>query len=208
MSNYWDKIDKEFLSNWQFSEKHLNDESFNWLIDFIKTSDVESILDVGCGAGALLYKIIQANIHVKYTGIDISKNQIDIAQKAFNEFKDSFHHIDSIENWSEKVDVVVLRHVLAHQDTLEQMQTLLSKSVQLSNKYLVIIFHLNPGSEKILYRASKQWGNAIEQNWTHKELEEPIYSNVPSAKIDKIELPYSGKNKKKDKEIIWLITLQ
>lgn len=73
-----------------------------------------NILEIGCGWGKFL-KALEINGYKNTVGVDISKDQIDIAKKNLN-IKNAFL-IDSIEyiiDLKENLDIVILSDVLEH----------------------------------------------------------------------------------------------
>ena len=50
------------------------------IIENLKNKNIHSILDLGCGTGALLKEIKELNIAEQLFGIDISPNMLEIAK--------------------------------------------------------------------------------------------------------------------------------
>lgn len=76
----------------------------------IEKNGRETILDVGCGYGALADVIKIANLNLEYTGIDIVQEMIDEAKKRHNDFK--FKVSDIFDIQEEKYDYVVCNGIL------------------------------------------------------------------------------------------------
>jgi 2-polyprenyl-3-methyl-5-hydroxy-6-metoxy-1,4-benzoquinol methylase len=84
-----------------------------FFIDNIGADDV--VLDIGCGNGFLTRDIAEKARSV--TGVDINKNNIELARKDFN--RDNIKYIcgDACRyDFGEKFDVVVLSNILEHLD--------------------------------------------------------------------------------------------
>ena len=76
-------------------------------------TETESVLDIGCGNGAMTYDMaIIANF---VTGIDINKKRIEEARKKYEGQNLIFLHGELSDLWHEaQVDVITLSNVLEH----------------------------------------------------------------------------------------------
>ena len=96
-------------------------------------SESDTVLDIGCGNGAVAYDLSRKA--AKVTGIDIKPNNISIAKKRFA--NDNLDYIvgDAAQLASnEKFDVITLSNVLEH---IENRVELLSKIKNIAPKILI-----------------------------------------------------------------------
>lgn len=104
-----------------------------------KLPEVESFLDVGCGAGDLAC-VLSRDFGLSGIGIDFSEKAIETANKLkdFYGLKNSpvFKLVDgSIPKDTKKADVVICLEVLEH---VKDDEKLLKELVSLSNKFVII----------------------------------------------------------------------
>ncbi len=118
--------DKSSLKYWENHRNKLDDlypsEKY-FLVHSLKSAN--SVLDVGCAAGGSFDFCREAKSNIKYTGIDISKELINIANKLHPEglfFEYDGHKITFKEN---KFDLVfsigVLHHLHHWREIIKQM---------------------------------------------------------------------------------------
>lgn len=71
------------------------DEIYNILIDFIPFSKNEpiKILDIGCGTGTFVKILKEVFPDSKVTGLDFSKNMIEIAKEKLDEYKNDINFL-------------------------------------------------------------------------------------------------------------------
>ena len=85
----------------------------------------ESIFEVGCGAGAFIYPFYEAGHHV--SGIDYSKELINIAQGAMPVTMDSLEEMEAISIKTEpKYDVIFANHVIHYFSSLDYVSDVLN----------------------------------------------------------------------------------
>lgn len=91
-------------------------DEFDYALDWL-SSDVESVLDFGCGNGSLLYKVAARGVK-KIIGIDISEEGIRIANrlKEVNSIKISQFIVGGIESLEKLkdncVDAIILSNII------------------------------------------------------------------------------------------------
>lgn len=103
----------------------------NFFVDNISVND--SVLDIGCGNGALAYDVASKSKYV--TGIDISEKNINKARTKNNRPNMKYVIGDATKDLGgEKFDVIILSNVLEHiEDRIGFM-----KNIQgLASKYLI-----------------------------------------------------------------------
>jgi len=79
------------------------------------TTDVNSVLDIGCGIGASSFEYARRHAHVKVHGVDISPRNIETARKLFEDAQCSFHVRDvTTDEEPERYDLVAMLDVYEH----------------------------------------------------------------------------------------------
>jgi SAM-dependent methyltransferase len=102
-----------------------------FFLDNISAND--SVLDIGCGNGALAYDLAQKAKSV--VGIDIEEKNIVKAKTKFNKPNIKYLSGDATKDLSgEKFDVIVLSNVLEH---IEDRETFLKRLKGLASKFLI-----------------------------------------------------------------------
>jgi len=99
----------------------------------------DRVLDIGCGNGACANAIAKKATQV--TGIDISKNNIQIAKEKFSNNNPSYLIGDAtVYDFKENFDVIILSNVLEH---IENRIEFLKKIKKLAPKILIRVPLLN-----------------------------------------------------------------
>lgn len=136
-----------FINNWKNKkvfEKQLklNTYQFNNLypphwtefINTIKSLNIFSILDIGCGSG-VYYKLCKKEIpNIRYFGVDYSSEAINIAKKEYSDLNFDVKSINDLtEEYVNKFDLIHLGAVLDilpnGDEILEQILTLKPKKI-------------------------------------------------------------------------------
>jgi len=111
--------------------KHRLMNYHKFFVDNINPGDI--VLDIGCGNGFLTYDV--AKKAKKVLGIDISRKNIDIAQKNYNRANLRFIVGDATQHdFRKKFDVIILSNVLEH---IENRIEFLKKIKNLAPKILI-----------------------------------------------------------------------
>lgn len=72
--------------NWIASYWNLEHPHRDLIVDIIRKNPVRSVLEIGCGCGANLYRIKKEFPEVRVAGCDINEDAIRTAQKQFNKY--------------------------------------------------------------------------------------------------------------------------
>jgi 2-polyprenyl-3-methyl-5-hydroxy-6-metoxy-1,4-benzoquinol methylase len=97
------------------------------------TLDTDTVLDIGCGNGAVAYDVSK-KVH-SITGIDIDKRNIKIAEKKFSNSNLKYLVGDATQyDFQNTFDVVILSNVLEH---IEDRIKFLSEIKELAPKILI-----------------------------------------------------------------------
>lgn len=110
----------------------------DYLQNFLSShSDIDSIIDMGCGYGELL-KNIKWPAQAKYLGLDIVDSVIDYNQKHYTKENIKFSKINGLRDLSKyKGDLLILKDVICHW-TIKQI--LYAKDHIISNfKYVIVV---------------------------------------------------------------------
>ncbi len=107
------------------------------LENFLNTSKIASVLDVGCGFGDMGGDFMKNNYpNIKYTGVDINSKLIEEGKKKYPEL--DLRCVDIIEdNFNEKFDLVcesgIFNFKLQSENQSDYIETMINKMYSLSN---------------------------------------------------------------------------
>src|SRR5215210_5991184 len=77
---YWLTRGKIYMSNFRYNKRFQLQERM--LIEYLRTIDFESVLEVGCGFGRITSKVIRNFPRIRdYLAVDLSPDQIRNAQE-------------------------------------------------------------------------------------------------------------------------------
>ena len=167
--NIWqaDKSTKLF-KNEMLRNKHL--------CEIIKSCpNVKSIIDIGCGTGYLDFLLSREGI--KITGVDLSKNSLDLFKQKAEEFGITQIHENLFNITQENFDLVISQEVLEH---LENYESAISKMNQFIKKNGIGLFCV-----------------PYNENLNAKMIEDPVTGN----KIHKVGHMHSFTKEKLEKSI-------
>jgi len=152
--------DESSLKHWKNHRNKLDDlypSERHFLYPALKCA--ESVLDVGCAAGGSFDFCREAKFNIDYTGIDISKKLINIANEIHPEglfFVYDGHEITFKEN---KFDLVFSLGVLHHLHHLHHWRGMIKKMVKCSSKST--IFDIRLTNKQTLDNAKKYYQYVI-----------------------------------------------
>jgi len=111
---YHHLVDFEKFSNYKVLSWGIEYYGYiNRIIDIIKQINFNSLLDVGCGDGKLIFEIMKFSKDKKVVGVDLSEKAIGFA-KAFNYENGAQFYCGDLADIKEKFDVVTLIETLEH----------------------------------------------------------------------------------------------
>lgn len=116
------------------------------LIDFLKTLNFESVFEVGCGYGRITKLILENFPQVRQiVGIDLSPDQIEIAQRYVNSRKVELRlgKIQDVEVPDRSYDVVIAVSVLMH-IPFNEVNVAIKSMVRISRKHVVNVDWYRP----------------------------------------------------------------
>ncbi len=108
----------------------INEQKLNVILDIAQINENDTVLDVACGTGVLFPFYLERKVK-KATGVDFSRNMIDIAKKKFNGENVCFFCAD-IETLAldEKVGKAVIFNAFPHFIEAEKIIENITKNMQ------------------------------------------------------------------------------
>lgn len=161
------------------------------IVLLLKNKQITTVADIGCGEGFGLKLLKDNKIGKQFTGLDISKSSLKMAQKinpGFKYVQGNIYHLPFPDN---KFDLVVCSEVLEH---LKQPERALKELNRISRHYVLVtvpdepFFRLmNFGRGKYL----KTWGNHPEHInwWNPKQFADMVVKDFQIVN-QKISLPW------------------
>lgn len=99
----------------------------------------ESILDVGCGNATTAEAIRDAEIDVKYKGVDMIPKNIQWCKQTFPEFEFEVQDAEALSEKDKSWDVVYSRHVVDHMPSFAKA---LNEHCRVAKRLVIIILWL------------------------------------------------------------------
>jgi glycosyltransferase involved in cell wall biosynthesis/SAM-dependent methyltransferase len=132
----------------------------------------DSLLDVGCGPGALWVHLEPHRPRFTWTGADVTKKMVALAQRLFPQVP--VHHADagSLPFEDSDFDIVLLRHVLEHLPPW-LMENALAEAIRVSRRTVVLVFHLSPTADGARHTTRVSQG-FLQTRWIVTDIEMPI----------------------------------
>lgn len=180
--NYWEKVFKG--SNGYYMD--LDNPSRLVIKDYIKPTD--SVLDLGCGGGALKSLLTNEN----YLGVDYSETAIKLATERFGAYFEVLDTRDLSKFKDNQFDVVVMRHFL---ENCENWRKTVEEAFRICNKKVILVMRrpfVNYES-KILENPDDTWVWDINYD-EFNILARNLSVNVSYGKVRDEELVIIGKH--------------
>lgn len=133
-----------------FTPDYFHEYKFKELVDYLKKEGLNNkkikFLDFGCGIGRSVEYLKKFLPKVQIYGIDISKEEIRVANENNKKHKDvKFAHFDGYKiPFDTQFDVIFVANVFHHIKRNEQEQVLKEISKHLANNGNLFIFEHNP----------------------------------------------------------------
>jgi SAM-dependent methyltransferase len=113
------------------------DNSYEGLLKDLTKHNMMSIFDAGCGDGRLIKYLQTLPIEIDYLGIDISKNAIDQAKKAFPEQKFEQADLSKIKLASNSQDVAIAHMVFALIENVEPCLSEVARVLKVGGEFRI-----------------------------------------------------------------------
>jgi SAM-dependent methyltransferase len=103
----------------------------------------ETVLDVGCGAGAGYESLHAAGRGAGYVGVDSSEPSIDVARELYPEAVFRVGHATTLvaDFGRHSFDIVLFRHVLEH---MPDFEAAMREGIHVSRRLAIFVFYLTP----------------------------------------------------------------
>lgn len=159
---------------------------FETILSYVELTKPKSILDVGCGEGLVMKKIREKYDDINITGLDISKENLDVSKILNPDAKLVLGDIYSLPFENDSFDLVVCTEVLEH---LKEPNTALKEVRRVSNLNLVISVPNEPFfriGNILKFSYLKELGNTPGhlQNWNKNEFENLIKNHFSEISIN------------------------
>ena len=132
----------------------------------------DSLLDVGCGPGALWRYFANHRPRFSWMGVDVTQEMLSVGHKLFPDVAVSITDAGNLPFRDGCFDVIVLRHVLEHVPQW-LMERAFSEAMRVARKTVVVDFYVPPSAKgKSSTRVVGE--NFLETCWAVKDLTVPI----------------------------------
>jgi glycosyltransferase involved in cell wall biosynthesis len=132
----------------------------------------DSLLDVGCGPGALWPHFEPYRLRFSWAGVDVTHEMVAAARRLFPHVPVHYADAGSLPFDQGSFDIVLLRHVLDHLPPW-LMECALSEAMRVARRAVAVDFYLPPMTQGTR-RIRRVGENFLEIRWTVRELETPI----------------------------------
>ncbi|OGH02248.1 MAG: hypothetical protein A2798_03950 [Candidatus Levybacteria bacterium RIFCSPHIGHO2_01_FULL_37_17] len=174
-------------------QKYLIDRFFATFLQTIKFTNINSVLDVGCGEGFTMQRMKDAGIGKTREGVEYSKDAIAIAKKLYPDLNIKQGDIYNLPYKANSFELLVCTEVLEH---LEYPKKALLELVRVSKKYVLLSVPNEPWfmlANLLRGKNLSRWGNDIEhiQHWTSGSFEK--FTKVKGVKVadKKLSFPWT-----------------
>jgi glycosyltransferase involved in cell wall biosynthesis len=164
----------------------------------IVTTLGESMLDVGCGPGALWKHLEAYRPRFRWCGADVTGKMLAVAHRLFPEVPLCQTDGASLPVRDAGFDVVLLRHVLEHLPE-DCMRRTLAEAMRVAKRAVVVDFYVPPvaaGTRK----TARVGENFLETRWTVADIQSPITEAGWSVGR---RLNLTGKSEERDE--VWIL---
>lgn len=160
---------------------------FKVILGLVSGLKIESVLDVGCGEGFTLKKLREKKTGKKFTGVDSSKEAIEIGKKENPDLNLQIGDIYDLKFKDKSFDLVISTEVLEH---LEDPERAIKELKRVSKKYLLLSV---PNEPWFYFFNYTQWGKDIGHinNWTSKKFVKFVKSQRLEILKGKIPFPWT-----------------
>jgi len=157
-----------------------------------------TILDIGCGPGAMWLYLEQYQPKASWVGLDITYNMLKTARYFFPQVPVIHADAGNLPFVDNSFDVIVIRHVLEHLPGW-LMALVLEEAMRAASKNIVLVFYVPP-----LFQGSRKerrvGENFLETQWTVKDIETIIVK-----KDWRLLVYFNIPGQEKDNDTVWLL---
>lgn len=156
----------------------------------------DSVLDLGCGPGAMWPHFARHGPRVSWVGVDATLNMVQTAHRLFPDVP--VYHADASATPFEddSFDVVLIRHVLEHLPR-DLMERIIAEATRLARRAVVIDFYVPPSIHSSETRRVGE--RFLETCWRRAEIEGPI--SAAGWRIRTRDAIATGSN---EKDEVWI----
>lgn len=197
---YWEDRYRAGGTSGSGSYGRLAEFKADFLNNFVKTKNIYSVVELGCGDGA---QLALAN-YPHYIGFDVSKTSIEICRKRFSDAQNyEFHLLDSSRfNNLAPVDLAISLDVIFHLVEDQIFDNYMRNLFSLTKSYVVIYADNRERSCSSPHERSRMFTTWIEKNAADWELTEVVRNRYPknlsdpenTSQSDFFVFKYRGKN--------------
>lgn len=157
---------------------------FKTIHELLHDKEIKSVLDVGCGEGFTLKRLKQKAIGNKFTGIDSSKEAIELGQKENPDLDLEIGDIYNLKFKDKSYDLVLCTEVFEHLDSPKKA---LEELKRISKKFILLSVPNEPWFYLFNYT---QWGKDIGHinSWSKNKFVKFIKSQ--SLKVVSAKTPF------------------
>lgn len=128
----------------------------------------DTLLDVGCGPGAMWTHFEPHRPRVSWTGADVTPEMLDVARRLFTHVEVVHAEARALPFLDDAFDVVLLRHVLEHLP-VEMLPEVLREAFRVARRAVVADFYVPPAESGPPQTAHVD-GGFLETRWTAEAL--------------------------------------
>ena len=149
---YW----REMENTWTFS-KGLCRVPRDYYLNIVKRYETRSFLDLGCGFGETYNLFNRNGVDLRYVGIDVTSNFIDICRARYPDGEFMVGRIQEVPFLNASFELVSSKCVLEH---LPDPVPAIREMARISTEVVVIVWFKWPGEgESYRYKKAGYWEN-------------------------------------------------
>ena len=156
----WEKLAHRYNNQWvqKYSLGPTRREVKKYVLPLLEKNNELKILDIGCGTGQLIKEISEHYSTVRYLGIDVAKNMIDIARRSNNGERIEFKNV-SIDDFvcEEKFDIIICTHAFPYFPHKNEAMNKISSLCQKGGRVIIVNSSTNNLKDLIINMYVKIW---------------------------------------------------
>lgn len=156
----WEKLAHRYNNQWvqKYSLGPTRREVKKYVLPLLEKNNELKILDIGCGTGQLIKEISEHYSAVRYLGIDVAKNMIDIARRSNNGERIEFKNV-SVDDFvcEEKFDIIICTHAFPYFPDKNAAMNKISSLCRKGGKVIIVSSSTNNLKDLIINMYVKIW---------------------------------------------------